>query len=160
MVTMLDAAAYIYGRYEKEFHQKIDEMKLQKMLYFAQREALIQTDEPLFSDTFNGWKYGPVMKAVRAPYKDGGLSYEVSAEAAAAMKDVMDRVFRDYAAKDSMSLSRLTHGEESWQNSRQGISWTENSDNEMKTEDIRLDAQRMKDRRAALAMLFPEEAAK
>ena len=32
MAGVLTVAAYICGRYEKEFGQKIDEMKLQKMM--------------------------------------------------------------------------------------------------------------------------------
>lgn len=54
-----------------QYGQQIDEMKLHKLMYFAQRESLIQTGAPLFNATFYGWKYGPVLKEIRSAYKDG-----------------------------------------------------------------------------------------
>ena len=51
MAGMLTVAAYICDRYEKDFGEKIDEMKLQKLMYFAQRESLIRSGKPLFRGT-------------------------------------------------------------------------------------------------------------
>lgn len=151
MAGVLTVAAYICGRYEREFGEKIDEMKLHKLMYFAQRESLIRTGEPLFRATFRGWKYGPVLKELREPYRDPQLLPRVKEKDAAALAVVMDPVFAEYAAKDSMSLSRLTHGEISWKKSRKGISPAENSDKPMRLEDIRLDADRIRQRRALLS---------
>ena len=150
MAGVLTVAAYICGRYEKEFGEKIDEMKLHKLMYFAQRESLIQTDTPLFRATFRGWKYGPVLKELREPYRDPSLLPSVSEKDALAMQSVMDVVFAEYAGKDSMSLSRLTHGEISWKASRKGISPAQNSDKPMSLGDIRADARRIRERREML----------
>lgn len=38
MEKLLNVAGYIYQRYEKDFGNEIDEMKLHKLLYFSQRE--------------------------------------------------------------------------------------------------------------------------
>ena len=65
----------------------------------------------------------------------------------------MDKVFQEYANKDSWSLSRLTHGEISWKNSRKDIPDGANSDNPMCLEDIIKDAERIKQRRIGLANL-------
>lgn len=151
MANMLTVAAYICSRYEETYGKKIDEMKLHKLMYFAQRESLIQSDKPLFRGTFYGWKYGPILKDIRAAYQDPTQFPKVSEKTAEELKSVMDVIFRDYAEKDSMSLSRLTHGEISWKSSRKGIAPAENSDNPMKLADIRLDAQRIKTRREMLA---------
>ncbi len=48
MEKVLNFAAYIAQEYFSEYGQQIDEMKLHKLMYFAQRESLIQTGEPLF----------------------------------------------------------------------------------------------------------------
>ncbi len=48
MEKVTDIASYIYQRYQKQFGKCIDEMKLHKLLYFTQRESIIQTDEPIF----------------------------------------------------------------------------------------------------------------
>lgn len=150
MASMLTVAAYICQRYEQTYGQKIDEMKLHKLMYFAQREALIQTEKPLFRGTFHGWKYGPILKDIRDAYQDESLLPRVSQKDADAMEPIMDVVFREYAGKESMSLSRLTHGETSWKKSRKGIAPGENSDVAMKLADIRLDADRVRERREKL----------
>ena len=150
MANMLTVAAYICQRYEQEYGGKIDEMKLHKLLYFAQRESLVQSDKPLFRDVFHGWKYGPVMKKLRQPYQEDAMP-KISQKDTQALAPVMDVVFREYAGKESMSLSRLTHGEISWRKSRKGITPAENSDKEIKLADIRLDAARIRERREELA---------
>ena len=147
MKDMMTVASYIYGRYQREFDEKIDEMKLQKLMYFAQRESLIATGEPLFPGDFYGWRFGPVLKELRVPYKEASFSPEVGDEEMGGDKAVMDEVFRTYAPKDAWSLSRLSHGEICWKRSRKGISPYDSSDNMIPLDDIRLDAQRMKERR-------------
>lgn len=42
MMGILQVASYIYKRYMDDFGVRIDEMKLHKLLYFTQRECLIQ----------------------------------------------------------------------------------------------------------------------
>ena len=147
MKDMMTVAAYIYDRYQRDFAEKNDEMKLQKLMYFAQRESLIRTGEPMFEGDFYGWRFGPVLKDLRTPYKDESFAPEVTDEDMAGAKEILDEVFKAYAGKDSWSLSRLTHGEICWKRSRKGISPYDSSDNMIPLEDIRLDAKRMKDRR-------------
>ena len=73
MQKVMDVATYIIKRYQSEYKQPIDEMKLHKLMYFAQRESFVQINEPLFDATFYGWKYGPVLKEVRSASKDGTI---------------------------------------------------------------------------------------
>lgn len=152
MENVIKVAEYIVGRYFQESGQIIDEMKLHKMLYFAQRESLVQTGEPLFEATFYGWKFGPVLKEIRNAYKRIAL-LNVPSELQKNCDSVMEHVFKEYAQKNSWSLSRLTHGELSWQNSRIGIPDDINGDNPMSLDDIRKDAARIKTRREKLQQL-------
>lgn len=153
MENLMNIASYVFNRYLQTKGERIDEMKLHKMLYFAQRESLIQKDEPLFAETFYGWKYGPVLKEIRNAYKDNLFYAVVDEQVIQRIVKIMDKVFIEYADKDSWSLSRLTHGEISWRNSRQGIADGENGDYPMDIEDIRKDAERVRTRRAGLAKL-------
>lgn len=153
MEDLMKVASYVCDRYNSEYGTKIDEMKLHKLLYFAQRESLIQTKEPLFDAVFYGWKFGPVLKEIRGAYKEDTFCHAVSEDVVSRIKPVMDKVFSEYAEKDSWSLSRLTHGELAWKNARLGISEDENSDNVMKTEDIAKDADRIRERRLMLSQL-------
>lgn len=153
MENLMNVASYVYNRYQDTKGERIDEMKLHKMLYFAQRESFIQKDEPLFAETFYGWKYGPVLKEIRNAYRDNTFYTHIDEAIISRIKDIMDKVFEEYADKDSWSLSRLTHGEISWKNSRKGISDGVNSDFPINTEDIRKDAERVRNRREGLVKL-------
>ena len=107
----------------------------------------------LFNATFYGWKYGPILKEIRSAYKDGTMILAKPQKFNCDPKSLFDRIFEDYAGKDSWSLSRLTHGELSWKNSRVGIPEEANSDNPMSTDDIRKDADRIRARRNMLTQL-------
>lgn len=149
----MDIAAYISDRYYTEYGQQIDEMKLHKLMYFTQREALVQTNEPLFDATFYGWKYGPALKEVRNAFKYGIGMVNGCTKICRDAVSIINIIFEKYVMKDSWSLSRLTHGEVAWQNSRIGVSEENNSDNPMSLEDIRKDAERIKQRRSMLSEL-------
>ena len=45
METVQNIANYVAQKFNNQCGQKIDEMKLHKIMYFIQRESLIQTDE-------------------------------------------------------------------------------------------------------------------
>lgn len=153
MEDLMNIASYIFNRYNDKFHSKIDEMKLHKLLYFAQRESLIQNQEPLFDAVFYGWKFGPILKEIRSAYKENLFYKTIPEDVVVRISAIMDKVFEEYAGKDSWSLSRLTHGELAWKNSRKGISDGENSDNPMSLDDMRIDANRIRDRRNMLMSL-------
>lgn len=153
MEELMNVASYICNRYLEEYGSRIDEMKLHKLLYFSQRESLIQNKEPLFDAVFYGWKYGPVIKEIRSAYRDNLFYSTIPQDVVFHMLSIMNKVFEEYAGKDSWSLSRLTHGEFSWKNSRQGVPEGENSDNPMKLDDIRVDADRIRERRKMLLKL-------
>ena len=150
MKDMMTVASYICNRYQAEHGERIDEMKLHKLLYFAQREALIQTGKPLFDGDFQGWRFGPVAADIRKPYRDDAFNPAVSDADMGEDREILDYVFENYARKDSWSLSRLTHGEICWKKSRKGIAPTESSSNLIPLDDIRLDADRIRERRAML----------
>lgn len=153
MENLMNVASYVYNRYQEAKGEKIDEMKLHKILYFAQRESFIQNDEPLFAEEFYGWKFGPVLREIRNAYRDNAFYSHIDADVVSRIKGIMDKVFEEYADKDSWSLSRLTHGEIAWKNSRKGVPEGMNSDFPMKNEDIRKDAERVRNRREGLVKL-------
>lgn len=154
MERLSDVAYYLIQEYSKVYGDEMSEMKLHKLLYLVQREAYIQTGRPLFRATFYGWKYGPVLKEIRNDYHEmiSGSRFH-SFQNNPETKHIIDNVLRLYAGKDAWSLSRLTHGEYSWQQSRRGIAETDNSDIPIRDQDIIVDAQRIKERRDLLQRL-------
>lgn len=151
MITALNAAKYIASTYRRMYNEDITEMKLHKLLYFAQRESLINTDVGLFPETFEGWRFGPVIPSIRRAFSDikkSSVDYIDDYS-----RSILDETMRRYGGKDPWSLSRLSHGEYSWKNSRKGISEYQNSNNEISIDDIRVDAKRVKERRQMLSDL-------
>lgn len=156
MTDILSLAQYIYNEYKRIQGNYIDEMKLHKLLYFAQRESFIQYDKPLFQETFRGWKYGPVSLEVREAYKEKDFKkdkYKDGAEKIAKdleISSIVKRIIEEYANKDSWTLGNITHIAISWTKSRKGIPDGENGDVVMETEDIRLDAIAVKERQEVI----------
>lgn len=156
MIDVIKVASYIFKRYAEEMKVTIDEMKLHKLLYFAQREAFIQTGNPMFEAQFAAWKYGPVMVEIRNCYRMNSLNCLPTEEELAPYKNTLDYVFQNYATKDSWTLSMLTHGESCWQNARIGYSSDDKCDMLIETSAIAKDAERMKIRRFYFDNLAPK----
>lgn len=146
-------ASYICQRYKTQFGCCIDEMKLHKLLYLSQREAIVQTGKPLFVAKFKAWRYGPVLVDIRQMYKDGSLLTMMTPDDMKQHEAIFDKVFTAYASKDSWSLSSITHGEYSWQKARKEYAADAQCDVDIETDDIFKDAERIKTRRWLLSKM-------
>ncbi len=147
MIGISALATYICGRYKAEYGVDIDEMKLHKLLYFTQRECMIQRGEPITNDCFEAWRYGPVSPVIHSQFRHGLINSTMSLPDIDKYKPVLDMVFRLYAHKSSWSLSTLSHGEYSWRNARQGVAYDCNSTNTLQLADIETAADRSRLRR-------------
>lgn len=153
MVDVIKIASYICQRYQEEYGRRIDEMKLHKLLYFMQKECIVQTGEPMFPEILHAWKYGPVMPSIRQLYKEDRLHDLPSEKTIGQYQPVFDEVFRRLAGSKPLTLVSISHGEESWKRARVGYGKYDSSDVPMKLEDIREDAERYKERVAKLRLL-------
>ena len=52
----------------------LSNLKLQKLLYYAQGHHLARTGEPLFHETIEAWSHGPVVPQVYRAFKEFGSS--------------------------------------------------------------------------------------
>lgn len=148
MDKVKEAAKYLVYAYEQQTGTQFEksELKLQKLLYLAQRESLCLTGKTLFDDVFEGWKHGPVLPSIRfyfesdyEPLKrveDSGLS-EIEMY-------VINNVIAQYGMYEAWYLANLTHEELSWKNSRKGLGPTEVGSVALKVEDIKEDAKKIR----------------
>lgn len=107
MQSVAKIASYVSDRYQKTYGQRIDEMKLHKLLYYIQRECIAQTDEPLFDATFHAWLYGPVLPEIRTLYKHDQLHELPSDDVIEQYKQVFDEVFGRLAGAAHLCLFRF-----------------------------------------------------
>lgn len=144
MDRIIDAANYLYSKYKAiSGGDPLDEMKLHKLLYLAQRESLAITGAPLFTEKFQGWKLGPVSPDVRNVYSTEGIqaiTRDISPQAAL----ILNAVLEEYGPIESWSLSQLSHQEISWQSARAGLGPNDPGNVELKLEDIKEDAKKVR----------------
>lgn len=149
----LDVACVINARYYAEHGVRIDEMKLHKMLYFAQRESFARRGVPLFDEDILAWQFGPVVGEVRIAYRNDKIPYRESKHIAVEERKIIDYVYTSYANKKSWSLSRLTHAEQSWKKARRRRLGPGGGHRLISISDIKKDAQRVNERRHLLKEL-------
>src|SRR5215469_2786509 len=66
--------AYAFVKRGIDDGNPVTQMKLQKLVYFAHGLHLASYNEPLISEKFQAWKYGPVVPAIYRDYKLYGSS--------------------------------------------------------------------------------------
>lgn len=145
MIDIFIAAKYVAQRYRKFFGHPLDEMKLHKLLYFAQRESFVMFGHPMFSSQFEAWKYGPVMRCLHGHFWDTDEDLLTIHPDMLYFLPAFDNVFELYAGKSSWTLSSVSHNESCWQKAKDKE--TGFSPVEILTDDIRQDADAIKLRR-------------
>ena len=143
MERIIDVAAYIIDRYKVVAGVPLDEMKLHKLLYFTQREAIAILGRQAFAGDFEGWKYGPVNREVRSAYYDGEMRVPTS-DISDEMKYIVNNIICEYGALESWKLSDLSHRDSSWLNARKGLGKNENGNRIMTLDDITADAAKIR----------------
>lgn len=140
MEKTLNVAKALYTMYYNMTGEYMDEMRMHKLMYFSQREALMNDNEPLFDGDFYGWKYGPVLKEVRSAYHNDEFCVESQCCVEDNTKKILKAVINRYSAMSSWKLSSLSHGEFSWKKARQGLKYDDNGDVKLLIDAIRVDA--------------------
>ena len=106
-------------------------LKLQKLLYILYTRYLFHTKEPLFSDRFEAWKYGPVLSDVYDVFKREGANPIIDmrpdsngqvliASEVGEFGESFDDIWAKYARQSASDLVGLTHGSE---NSEYETAW-------------------------------------
>ena len=104
----------------------ISNMKLQKLLYYAQGFALAILGKPLFDDDFEKWTYGPVLPAVYNKYKEFG-SGAIPRPEGASLQDytdderkLLDEVYYTFGQYSAWVLSEMSHATAPWRDAELG----------------------------------------
>lgn len=140
MTRITELAKYLIKSYETNNNAEFEksELKLQKLMYFAQREAIAITGEPLFENQFEGWQYGPVLTELRHFFEEDQSKSVIDLDETS--KYIIDNTVTRYRKYEPWYIANLSHKETSWKNSRKGLSDNEKGNNLIKLEDIKKDA--------------------
>ena len=98
----------------------ISNLKLQKLLYYAQGCALAVTDEPLFGDEIVAWQHGPVVESVYQIYKEfgsNGIVFDEDFDFSQFTDDeneLLREVYGTFGQYSAWKLRNMTHEETPW----------------------------------------------
>ena len=104
----------------------ISNMKLQKLLYYAQGFALAILGKPLFEDDFEKWAYGPVLPVVYNKYKAFGSEAIPCPEGASLLdytddeRKLLDEVYYTFGQYSAWALSEMSHATAPWRDAELG----------------------------------------
>ncbi len=98
-------------------------LRLQKLLYYAQAWSLVLRESELFSDELEAWRHGPIVAAVVHALSDGPGVNPIPSEAFAAAPDLQGEaaalvrcVWEAYNPYSALQLSNMTRAETPWRN--------------------------------------------
>ena len=98
----------------------ISNLKLQKVLYLAQAYYLSKLNKPLFSDSIEAWKYGPVVPGVYHLYKSNKNTPIIDTKDRSKLspkdKNVLDRIWDSFGGYSAGKLVDITHADTPWKN--------------------------------------------
>lgn len=119
MPRAIDAARYLLAHQDRSEGEEVSNLKLQKLLYYAQGYHLALFGKPLFADDIEAWDLGPVVPDVYRAFKDfGGAAIDAPISEPQNVDDTaretLDRVIDGYGQFTATRLAQMTHGEPPW----------------------------------------------
>lgn len=119
MANVSNIARYFLSLAEEEAGDDVSNLKLQKLLYYAQGFHLALFDRPLFDNEIRAWTHGPVVVDVYHEYKGHGSAPIPRANCdldalTQDEKDLLDEVYQVYGQYSAWKLRNMTHEESPW----------------------------------------------
>jgi len=99
----------------------VSNLKLQKLVYYAQAWHLALYGTPLFQEDFQAWVHGPVIPALYQKYRNFGwqpILEDANPELPKEVQDFLNEVAEEYFACDAYELEQMTHIEAPWNRAR------------------------------------------
>jgi uncharacterized phage-associated protein len=128
MIDSLNVARYfIVKAYEDGIEAEMTNMKVQKLLYYAQSLHLALYDEPLFDAEIQAWRYGPVCPPAYHFYSQFEANQlpiptqEFLAQFSAEKRELLEEVWGYFGGYHAYRLSDMTHVEFPWKKARKGL---------------------------------------
>ncbi len=119
-LTCFDVADYFLSLVDEESGDSISNLKLQKLVYYAQGLHLACYDAPLFSEDILAWAHGPVVRELYDRYKSFGSNplppntdmdfdkYDGETQG------FLDEIYQMFGQYSAWKLREMTHQEAPW----------------------------------------------
>lgn len=98
----------------------VTNLKLQKLLYYAQGFNLAIHGKPLFKEEVLAWEHGPVVREVYNEYRDNSSTpiqvMTCPSTLTKQERELVENVWNVYGQFSAWKLRDMTHNETPWQN--------------------------------------------
>lgn len=120
MLGCFDVAKYFLAQIDEEAGDLISNLKLQKLVYYAQGFHLALYDRPLFLEPIEAWTNGPVVPELYRYYREYGagpipypkdIDFSIYDEQT---KSLLDEVYAVFGQFSAWKLRKMTQEEEPW----------------------------------------------
>lgn len=117
-----DVANYLIFLASQENQEKeregITNLKLQKILYFAQAYYLSKLNKPLFVEKIEAWNLGPVVREVYREFKNNGSKSIILKEDKSTLteedKEILKRIWYTFGGYSASRLVNIVHAHNPW----------------------------------------------
>ncbi|MDR0445733.1 MAG: DUF4065 domain-containing protein [Oscillospiraceae bacterium] len=122
MASAFDAAKFFIGYNQGTEYDDISNMKLQKLLYYAQGHSLERFGRVLFPEPIEAWEHGPVVRDVYVEYSNNKSAPIPSATKGDVSRfdrdelNLLHDVYQEYGQYSASKLRDMTHGD--------GLAWS------------------------------------
>lgn len=126
MLSAFDVAAYFLSSVDEEHDEGLSNLKLQKLVYYAQGFNLALFGEPLFSEDIEAWTHGPVVPELYQAYKRYGSDSIPAPDSIDLSKfgtrttELLDEIYQVFGQFSAWGLRNLTHNEPPWRDTLRG----------------------------------------
>lgn len=104
--------------FAKEHGDYISQLKLQKMVYYADAWFLVNNHEALINEEFEAWIHGPVVRSLYHRFKEyrwNPILEEVNfPELEDAQKEHLTEIYDVFGKFSGYELEQMTHDERPW----------------------------------------------
>ncbi len=121
MLKCFDVANYFLILVDREAGDSITQLKLQKLVYFAQGVSLGLRNKKLFDEPIEAWEHGPVTRSLRKTFgafesniipAPGEIDFDIYS---GADKKLIYKIYSLYGEHTASYLRNLTHNHPMWQ---------------------------------------------
>jgi uncharacterized phage-associated protein len=130
MVNAKDVADYFLAKTKNDDDEKITNLKLQKLLYYAQGFHLALFNEELYPENIEAWTHGPVCPEIYHEFKKYGSNIipcddcekDFDKIFSKEQMELLDEVYDVFGQFSAWKLRDMTHEEPTWINNKDSAS--------------------------------------
>lgn len=124
-VPAKSVARWFVNQVDRDAGELITQLKLQKLVYYADAWFLVHFDRPLIPENFEAWAHGPVVRPLYSKYSKHGwdaLPQESNPNLPDGVEEYLAAVFSEYGQYGAKKLEKMTHEETPWIEARGNLS--------------------------------------